>query len=144
MQRFTLRNANWASDGAALRAVRTAVFVDEQHVPLALQLDEHDADSLHVLALDPHGTPIGTARLLADGHIGRMAVLRTWRGQGVGSAMLQALIGAARARGLHEVVLNAQTHATAFYARHGFLAEGEEFPDAGIPHRRMRLLIAPG
>jgi predicted GNAT family N-acyltransferase len=144
VRRFVVHHADWAHDGAALRAVRTAVFVEEQGVPLELEVDEHDAGSLHVVARDEAGVPIGAGRLLADGHIGRMAVLRAWRGQGVGDAMLRALIEAARDRGVRDVVLNAQTHAVPFYARHGFVAEGDEFLDAGIPHQGMRLRLAPG
>jgi predicted GNAT family N-acyltransferase len=82
---------------------------------------------------------LGTGRLLPDGHIGRMAVLRQARGAGVGSALLRALMQAARARGDREVMLSAQTHALPFYERFGFVAEGEAYDDAGIPHRVMRL-----
>lgn len=124
--------------------VRRAVFIQEQRVPEELEWDEADASALHVLALDGDSHAIGTGRLLQAhgmGHIGRMAVLREWRGQGVGTAILNALIATARERGLTEVVLNAQTHALGFYARSGFAAEGDEFPDAGIPHRRMRLRL---
>jgi predicted GNAT family N-acyltransferase len=91
-----------------------------------------------VVAYDDAGIPIGTGRLLPDGHIGRMAVMKSARGVGVGGAILRALIRAAHERSDAEVVLNAQVHAKAFYARFGFLPEGEVFPDAGIPHICMR------
>jgi predicted GNAT family N-acyltransferase len=94
--------------------------------------------SLHALAFDRAGRLLGTGRLLPDGHVGRMAVLPQARGTGVGSALLAALLQAARARGDREVALSAQTHAIPFYERFGFVAEGEEYDDAGIPHRRMR------
>ena len=109
----------------------------EQGVPVELEWDEYDATSLHVLA-EADGAPIGTGRLLPDHQIGRMAVLPGWRGRGVGSAILAALIDLAAARGNRVVCLNAQIRAQAFYLRHGFVAEGEEFPDAGILHIRMR------
>jgi len=118
--------------------IRRAVFVDEQKVPLEMELDEFDPLSLHALALDSQGRAVGTGRLLPDGHIGRMAVLRDARGQGVGSALLQALMQAARARGDREVALSAQAHAVPFYLRFGFVAEGDAYGDAGIPHRAMR------
>jgi predicted GNAT family N-acyltransferase len=118
--------------------IRRAVFVDEQKVPLEMELDEFDPLSLHALALDGQGRAVGTGRLLPDGHIGRMAVLREARGQGVGSALLKALLQAARARGDREVALSAQAHAVPFYLRFGFVAEGDEYDDAGIPHRAMR------
>jgi predicted GNAT family N-acyltransferase len=135
---FSVRRADWSLDRDRLRAIREAVFVREQLVPLELEWDGADADCVHVLAEDDNGTGIGTGRLLPDGHIGRMAVLADWRRRGVGTALLTELMRIARERGLAEVVLNAQTQALAFYGRHGFSAEGEEFLDAGIPHRRMR------
>jgi predicted GNAT family N-acyltransferase len=118
--------------------IRYAVFVDEQKVPAEIELDDWDALSLHALALDAQGRVLGTGRLLPDGHIGRMAVLQSARGQGVGTALLRALLQAARARGDREVVLSAQTHAMPFYEKAGFIAEGDEYDDAGIPHRQMR------
>lgn len=136
--RFTVAHADWCADGAALRAVRTAVFVIEQGVPEALEWDAHDAECLHVLARDATGMPIGTGRLLPEGRIGRMAVVAHARRHGVGGAILEELLKAARQRSLPELELSAQTHALAFYARYGFVAEGGEYLDAGIPHRTMR------
>jgi len=121
-----------------LRRVREAVFVREQNVPSALEWDGSDADCMHVLAEEEPGAPIGTGRLLPDGHIGRLAVLARWRRSGVGSAILLELLQWAAERGMTEVVLNAQTHALEFYRRHGFLEEGQVFLDAGIDHLRMR------
>lgn len=129
---------DWRKLGAQARPVRTEVFIDEQDVPVELEWDELDVVALHAIARGPAGKVIGTGRLLPDGHIGRMAVRRDARGQGVGAAILAALMQAARLRGDIESILNAQTHARAFYARFGFKEEGEEFDDAGIPHIRMR------
>ena len=118
----------------SLRTVRWKVFVEEQHVPEDLEWDDEDERSDHVMAVARDGAPIGTGRLLRDGHIGRMAVLKEWRGQGVGSALMIHLLRLARESG-HEVVrLHAQTHAAGFYAKHGFAADGGEFMEAGIPH----------
>jgi predicted GNAT family N-acyltransferase len=127
----------WEEARPEAEPIRFAVFVDEQKVPVEMELDEHDADCVHVIAR-ADGEAIGTGRLLPDGHIGRMAVLKPWRGKGVGAAMLQVLIAAARERGDREVVLSAQTHALGFYRKHGFVSEGPEYPDCGIPHRDMR------
>ena len=132
---------DWTSLRAAAEPVRFAVFVEEQKVPVEIELDEFDPVSLHALAIDADGAVLGTGRLLPDGHIGRMAVRRQARGSGVGSALLRALMEAARARGDREVVLSAQTHAIAFYARFGFVAEGEQYDDAGIPHQLMRFVF---
>lgn len=132
---------DWAALRSRAEPVRFAVFVEEQRVPAEMELDEFDALSLHALAVDAQGRVLGTGRLLPDGHIGRMAVRREARGAGVGGALLQALIDAARRRGDQVVMLNAQTHALPFYRRFGFVAEGEEFDDAGIAHRAMRLAL---
>ncbi|MBV8622757.1 MAG: GNAT family N-acetyltransferase [Herbaspirillum sp.] len=133
---------NWETLRAHAQPIRFEVFVDEQKVPAEIELDEMDALSVHAVAYDEAGQPLATGRLLPDGHIGRMAVRRAGRGQGVGGAVLQALIDAARQRGDREVILNAQTHAAPFYARYGFAREGEEFMEAGIPHITMRASLA--
>lgn len=127
-------------DAAAARAMplRERVFVVEQGVPAEMELDEFDPVSCHALALDAGQAVIATGRLLPDGHIGRMAVDAAWRGRGVGGRVLEALVSAAWARGMDEVLLNAQVDAIAFYLRHGFVAEGEFFMEAGIRHRAMR------
>lgn len=136
---YSIEIARWPADRDALRQVRETVFVHEQGVPPELEWDEHDPKALHLIAWDGQRRPIATGRLLADGHIGRMAVLSSWRGRGVGSALLHALLDAARDRGLARVALNAQCSAEGFYERLGFSAEGPVFDDAGIPHRRMTL-----
>jgi predicted GNAT family N-acyltransferase len=138
---FEVRIADWATDAQALRAVRHEVFVVEQNVPATLEWDGIDPDCIHVLAVDDGGHAIGCGRLLPDGHVGRMAVRASWRGRGVGQAILDVLISRARARGDVRVVLNAQTHATPFYERAGFVASGPEFDEAGIPHREMTLAL---
>lgn len=128
----------WDEARAEATAIREEVFVREQGVPRELELDDIDAQCLHALARHADGRALGTARLLPDGHIGRMAVRAEWRGRGVGSALLEGLVRVAHARGLREVALSAQTHALDFYRRHGFNVEGETYLDAGIPHRAMR------
>lgn len=130
--------ADWNRQRALAQPIRHAVFVEEQRVPVELEYDEMDAVSLHAVALDGDGRALGTARLLPDGHVGRMAVVADARGRGVGGKLLAALVDAARRRGDAEVLLHAQTHALAFYRRYGFSEEGEEFDEAGIPHRLMR------
>jgi predicted GNAT family N-acyltransferase len=138
MPGFTLRRTVWSEDAPRLQEVRFEVFVREQGVPLELEWDEFDALSRHVLATSHDGRAVGTGRLLPDGHIGRMAVLAAWRRGGVGRAILTELLAMAREEGHASVVLHAQTHATGFYARHGFEPEGDAFLEAGIPHRTMR------
>src|SRR4051812_28606178 len=134
-----VRLAETPGDWAQALAIRYSVFVREQGVPVHEELDDRDPVAVHVLAL-LDGRPAGTGRYyVADGAavIGRMAV-RPWaRGSGVGSAILRGLMAHARRAGLARARLAAQLHALAFYARHGFVAEGDEFMDAGIPHRWM-------
>ena len=132
-----MRLADWASDERSLRDIRQRVFMVEQGVSADLEWDGIDQDCRHALAQDGERRPIGCARLLPDGHIGRVAVLAEWRGRGVGDALLERMIALARELGHVRVMLNAQTHALAFYARHGFVAFGPEYDDAGIPHRAM-------
>jgi predicted GNAT family N-acyltransferase len=135
--RYTVRQVAWIAHRDALRAVRRTVFVEEQNVPEELEWDDEDEASEHALASAADGTPIGTGRLLRDGHIGRMAVLREWRGRGIGNALMRHLLARARALGHATVKLHAQTHAVGFYRKHGFAVEGGEFMEAGIPHVAM-------
>ena len=126
--------------------MREAVFVIEQNIPREEEWDEWDEPSLHAVAYDAAGKPIGTGRLLPPqfdaeagiGHIGRMAVLKESRQAGVGGAILQALMRAAPRFGYAAIVLHAQSYALSFYARHGFKPEGDTFFEVGIPHVRMR------
>jgi predicted GNAT family N-acyltransferase len=139
----TVRLESWQAASQRLAFVRRAVFINEQHVPEALEWDDADAHAVHALAESATGIPVGTARLLPDHQIGRMAVLGPWRGAGVGSALLRALIGVAVLRGAVSVQLNAQVRAIPFYERFGFEAHGAVFDDAGIPHRAMTLRAGP-
>ncbi|MGV7206431.1 GNAT family N-acetyltransferase [Oxalobacteraceae bacterium A2-2] len=134
---YNIRLGDWATLGEDAKTIRFEVFVEEQKVPAEIELDAMDAYCLHAVAYDANGVPVGTGRLLPDGHIGRMAVRQSARGSGVGSALLQALMAQARQRGDREVALSAQTHAAPFYQRHGFATEGEEFYEAGLPHVNM-------
>lgn len=138
MAAFTISETDWTRDAVRLGAVRRAVFIVEQGVPEAMEWDEHDAVSAHWLALAADGTPIGCARLLPDGHVGRMAVLPAWRGRGIGRGLLAAVLHAAQDRGHRTLRLSAQTHAAGFYTRAGFAAMGPEYEEAGIPHVAMQ------
>lgn len=127
----------WGADGPDLRRVRHAVFVTEQQVPEYEEWDDEDPVCVHALAT-LNREPVGTGRLTPGGKIGRLAVLREFRGRGIGARMLRMLLAEARHRDLREVYLHSQVTAVPFYAKFGFVAEGEEFAEAGIPHRRMR------
>lgn len=134
---WTLQQMNWQTAEPASRRVRHAVFVLEQGIAAELEWDGRDPACVHVVAFAAQDDPIGTARMQPDGHIGRMAVLPSWRGRGVGGAMLECLLATARESALEEVWLTAQTRASGFYLAHGFAPEGDEFLDTGLPHRKM-------
>lgn len=136
MSEITVRIADWQQDNADLRRIREAVFIAEQSVPPELEWDGDDEEAIHFLALE-NGYPIGTARLLTDGQIGRVSVLRDWRGMNIGDALMRAVIAEAERRGLREQRLTAQVHATRFYERLGFEVVSEEFLEAGLPHVDM-------
>lgn len=139
---FSIRLSKWDAACPEACRIRELVFVHEQGVPLELELDEYDPQCDHALAIAADGAAVGTGRLLPDGHIGRMAVLRPWRGQGVGALLLRTLVEQARQRGHSRVRLNAQSYATGFYRRYGFEVTGPEFMDAGIPHFAMERDLA--
>ena len=139
---FRVRLVDWREASGVLAAIRTTVFVGEQQVPPDIEIDGRDGACVHALAETAAGEAIGTGRLMPDGRIGRMAVLAGWRGRGVGAAILDLLVREAARRGLREAYLHAQSHARAFYERHGFVVEGEEYLEAGIPHVGMRRRLA--
>jgi predicted GNAT family N-acyltransferase len=117
-------------------SIRTTVFVIEQSVPEEIEMDDLDADAQHVLAFID-GAPVGTGRITAEGRIGRMAVLREYRGRGVGREILLALVEIGQSYAVDRLCLSAQCHAIPFYERMGFVAQGEVYEEAGIPHRWM-------
>ena len=136
-----IETARWADASARneMFRIRTVVFVDEQNVPVEEELDGRDPECRHVLARNDSGLAIGTARMRGDGHIGRIAVLKPWRGRGIGSRLVGALLDLARGAGLARVDLDSQVQAIGFYETLGFAARGGTFMDAGIPHRNMVL-----
>ncbi len=140
---FRIEPASYQADFDDLRAVREAVFVVEQNIPEEVEFDSIDPDCHHFVARDNQHQAIGTGRLAPDGKIGRMAVLQTWREQGVGEALLLNLIDKARKLGWTEVRLNAQTDVIGFYEKFGFTKGGDVFMEANIPHQLMRLQVEP-
>lgn len=131
-------------DIAACRALRRVVFIEEQGVSEADEVDDKDDEAIHLLAR-LNGKPVGSARLLVMGNIGkvgRVCVLPEARGTGLGAEIMRAAVQRFRAvAGVEKVKLGAQTHALGFYERLGFTTFGPEFDDAGIPHREMMLTL---
>jgi predicted GNAT family N-acyltransferase len=124
-----VEQTSWQINEPEIRRIRTAVFVEEQNVPLALDYDANNA-------------AVGTGRLLPDGHFGRMAVLAANRKRGIGDAIMRAVIDTAAAEKLPELYLHAQLTALPFYSGFGFSCYGEEFLDADMPHIAMKLRLA--
>jgi predicted GNAT family N-acyltransferase len=132
-----VRIADFDADQAAIRHIRFTVFVDEQHVPEDLEMDDRDPHCTHVLAFGDDDAAIGTGRIDRDGKIGRVAVVAAHRRRGVGAALMEQLHEIARRRELENVWCHAQISALPFYSRLGYRAAGEHFLEAGIEHVRM-------
>ena len=136
-----IRIVEWVRYSGALSSLRHTVFGEEQGVPVELELDGEDASAWHAAAFSDDGKLIGTGRMLGSGKIGRMAVSQSMRRQGIGRALLDALVTEAKRLKLEEVSLGAQLPAVSFYERAGFEAYGDVFLDAGIDHRMMKLVL---
>jgi predicted GNAT family N-acyltransferase len=128
----------WPDKQSELTSVRRTVFIEEQNVPESIELDDRDSECWHVLASDD-GKPIGTARMDQNGKIGRMAVLREYRGRGVGRQILQAIMEWGKSKGITDFHLSAQIGAVGFYEKMGFERSGGEFEEAGIMHVNMKI-----
>ncbi|WP_305370966.1 GNAT family N-acetyltransferase [Photobacterium leiognathi] len=124
-----------------IRTVRELVFIQEQQIDPEIEFDGLDSEAVHVLVMDGE-QPLGTGRILADGHIGRIAIMKAARGQGLGAKVVQALVEYAQQQGYPRVDLGAQTHAVDFYRKLGFMSYGDEFMEANIPHQAMEQILA--
>lgn len=138
---FTISETSWQKHEQALSQIRRQVFIEEQGVPEALEWDSHDQQAVHLIAWSLGAMPVACLRLLPNYSLGRMAVLSEYRGQGIGAALLAAAIDHAQEAHWPFITLSAQTHAIGFYEQAGFVVESEEYLDANIPHRDMRLSI---
>lgn len=138
MMNLSIIKTDWQSHQGQLTKIRSIVFIDEQNVPKSLEIDEEDPTATHFLVIEnDHSAAVATARLLDNGHIGRMAVLKAYRKQGVGSKLLTTIVQEAQNRGHDQVFLHAQITAVGFYENAGFDSRGEYFLDAGIQHIEM-------
>lgn len=131
-----IRIADWHKDNADLRRIRECVFIQEQGVSPEQEWDSDDATATHFLACEGDFA-VGCARLLAGGYIGRVSVLKDWRGLHIGEKLLLAAVAEAERLGLKQQFLTAQVHAAGFYERLGFSIVSDEFIEAGIPHVDM-------
>jgi YbgC/YbaW family acyl-CoA thioester hydrolase len=139
----SVATGTWAELADKAHPLRRAVFVEEQGIAPEIEADHRDADALHAVATNRFGMPVGTGRAVLDGQggarIGRMAVLASVRGAGVGAAVLSALVEGCQQRGAGDILLHAQSDAVRFYSQHGFVCRGQPFEEAGIEHQEMVL-----
>jgi predicted GNAT family N-acyltransferase len=137
-QEFYIKQVSWSTHEAALRTIRTQVFIQEQQVPESMEWDHFDASARHLIGYDTQHHVIACARILDDGSIGRMAVVKEKRGQGIGYALLDKAIALCQACGVKQATLSAQTHAIPFYEKAGFTVSSEPYLDANIWHVDMQ------
>jgi predicted GNAT family N-acyltransferase len=138
---FRVEILSWQEAQPKAAPIRYTVFLQEKH-PEGVELDELDPQSRHALALDDAGAAIGTGRLLPDGRIGRLVVLKDWRRQGVGAALIEALVGEARKLGYTAVTISAPLQAADFYRELGFAADGKVVKENGVLQQKMRKTLA--
>jgi predicted GNAT family N-acyltransferase len=139
-----VREAQGDAELAAALAIRRSVFVDEQAVPVELELDGRDDDAVHLVAVRD-GRVVATCRLLGHGetvHLGRLAVDAGARRQGIAALLLRAAEAWAREHGARRLALSAQTYAAPLYKGAGYVAVGAPYMEAGIEHVDMELELA--
>lgn len=141
LSNFEIRCGSWADLQVQAALIRREVFIQEQGIAEVDEWDAQDQVSLHFVVYDQQ-QPIATARLLANDHIGRVAVLKTYRGQGIGEQLMQNIIQQARIEQRTRLQLSSQVHAIAFYQRLGFEVIGKAYLDCGIPHVDMAMQLA--
>ncbi|MDI1362645.1 GNAT family N-acetyltransferase [Methylotenera sp.] len=138
LSKVTIQQVTWQTAESELRAVRTPVFIEEQFVTPEFEWDDIDASAVHLLATYEN-QPIACLRIIHYQKIGRMAVIKQWRGVGLGAALLQKAISFCKECGSKSIYLSAQTHAIHFYQKAGFKQISDEYCDVNIPHVDMRL-----
>ena len=140
IQEVIIQQVTWQQAEAYLRGVRTSVFIEEQFVTPEFEWDDIDYSAVHLLAMHEKQA-IGCLRIIHYAKIGRMAVLKPWRGLGVGKMLLNKAIEICALQGSKQIELTAQTHAIRFYQQAGFQMTGDEYTDVQIPHIDMRLSL---
>ncbi|MBV1915135.1 MAG: GNAT family N-acetyltransferase [Pseudomonadales bacterium] len=138
MTKIRTELVQWQTHRDQLSQIRLTVFVEEQAVPIDEEWDQWDESSWHWLAYDESNHSVGTARLTPQGQIGRMAVVKEYRGEGVGAQLLESVVSEARIH-FQTVFLHAQIRVIEFYQRAGFELMGPVFDEAGIAHQKMTL-----
>ena len=140
MTPFTICTGSWDELQNDAKLIREQVFIQEQNIPVAEEWDAQDAVALHFVVYD-QAQPIATARLLQNHSIGRVAVLKAYRGQGIGKLLMLEMIQQAKHEQRKFLKLSSQVHAIQFYAGLGFQVQGDEYLDCGIAHIDMYLKL---
>jgi predicted GNAT family N-acyltransferase len=138
LNQVKIKQVIWQKAESELRAIRTPVFIEEQFVTHEFEWDEIDANAVHLLATFDN-QPIACLRIIHYQKIGRMAVIKQWRGKGLGAALLREAIDICKKQGSKSICLSAQTHAINFYLKAGFKQASDEYTDVDIPHIDMQL-----
>ncbi|KHF77569.1 GNAT family acetyltransferase YjcF [Acinetobacter sp. neg1] len=135
-----VQQGSWDQLQHDAKLIRAQVFIVEQAIPEQDEWDEQDAISQHFVIYDQQ-QPIATARLLQNNSVGRVAVLKAYRGQGIGQMIMQEILAYARQQHRAFLHLSSQVHAISFYEQLGFVVQGEEYDECGIPHIEMIMPI---
>ncbi|MFK4048805.1 GNAT family N-acetyltransferase [Acinetobacter venetianus] len=137
---FSVKQGSWDQLQQDAKLIRKLVFISEQNIPEQDEWDDQDAISQHFVVYDQN-QPIATARLLANNSVGRVAVLKAYRGQGIGRLIMLEIIAYAQAQKRPSLQLSSQVHAISFYEKLGFSIQGDEYDECGIPHIEMVMPI---
>jgi len=137
---FSVKYGSWDQLQQDAKLIRKLVFISEQNIPEQDEWDDQDAISQHFVVYD-HNQPIATARLLTNNSVGRVAVLKAYRGQGIGRLIMLQIIAYAQAQKRPSLQLSSQVHAISFYEKLGFSIQGDEYDECGIPHIEMVMPI---
>ena len=137
---FSVKQGSWDQLQQDAKLIRKLVFISEQNIPEQDEWDDQDAISQHFVVYDQN-QPIATARLLANNSVGRVAVLKAYRGQGIGRLIMLEIIAYAQAQKRPSLQLSSQVHAISFYEKLGFSIQSDEYDECGIPHIEMVMPI---
>ena len=137
---FRVQSGYWDKLEQDAKFIRKQVFIIEQNIPEEEEWDDQDMISDHFVVYDQN-QPIATARLLQNNSVGRVAVLKAYRGQGIGRMIMLEIIRQAHQQDRKFLQLSSQVHAISFYEKLGFSIQGDAYDECGIPHIKMQLVI---
>lgn len=137
---YRIKQGHWDQLQQDAKLIRTQVFICEQGITEADEWDDQDLISQHFVIYD-QDQPIATARLLENNSVGRVAVLKAYRGQGLGQMIMLEIISYAQKQRRSVLTLSSQVHAISFYEKLGFIVQGNSYDECGIPHIEMTMSL---